>query len=114
MGKTAAEGEKCSGSLPPGSAILCAEGLVCISPLPGADGVCKRAPAPPADDKKVKTAAEGEKCNPSLPPGSAILCAEGLVCISPLLGADGVCKRAPAPPADDKKVKTAAEGEKCN
>merc|ERR1712038_1404823 len=39
------------------------------------------------------TAGEGEECNPSLPPTSAILCGEGFYCSSSMLGGSGVCTK---------------------
>mmetsp|Transcript_103003 Transcript_103003/g.315117 ORF Transcript_103003/g.315117 Transcript_103003/m.315117 type:complete len:283 (-) Transcript_103003:99-947(-) len=58
--KLAAEGEECNGSLPPGLASFCAEGLHCVveRPMPGASGICQKladhVTSPPTYDSTPK------------------------------------------------------------
>jgi len=101
--RVAQEGESCNGSLPPRFAVVCDHGLYCRTAggLLGASGTCVKAEEEPEEPEvaagggekgqqlaalepdhlpKPAVAQKGEKCNGSLPPQFAVICAGDLVC----------------------------------
>jgi len=143
------EGDACNPSLPPAYARFCDQGLFCSSALLGEPGTCTRCTPemcePAQFDSPVvvgqvhpekATAGEGETCNPSLPPGYATSCADGLYCNSASQdgtarpGVSGICvactPEACEPPQFDgiegnaigqvhsEEAGVVGEGESCN